>query len=63
MELKSPEIAAAGPGWVSRIVEALQPVSVRADRLGSLGLFAESALTSSTRPVASLRPWWSEARA
>ena len=40
MELKSPEIAAAGPGWVSRIVEALQPVSVRADRLGSLGLFA-----------------------
>jgi CRP-like cAMP-binding protein len=27
-------------GWVARLVEVLQPVSVRADRLASMGLFA-----------------------
>jgi CRP-like cAMP-binding protein len=36
MELTAP----AGPGWVSRLVEALQPLSIRADRLGSIALFA-----------------------
>jgi hypothetical protein len=40
MELISPEMAPPGPTWVSRLVEALQPLSVRADRLGSIGLFA-----------------------
>jgi CRP-like cAMP-binding protein len=30
----------AAPRWVSRLVEVLQPVSVRADRLGSLAIFA-----------------------
>jgi CRP-like cAMP-binding protein len=41
MELIGPEIAAAGPpGWVSRLVEALQPLSVRADRLGAIAVFA-----------------------
>jgi CRP-like cAMP-binding protein len=40
MELTGPEIALAGPNWVSRLVEALQPLSIRADRLGSLALFA-----------------------
>jgi CRP-like cAMP-binding protein len=40
MELTGPEIALSGPSWVSRFVEALQPLSVRADRLGSLALFA-----------------------
>src|SRR5487761_884320 len=40
MELTGPEIALTGPSWVSRLVEALQPLSVRADRLGSLALFA-----------------------
>ena len=34
-----PEIP-IGPSWVSRLVEALQPISVRADRLGSIELFA-----------------------
>ena len=29
-----------GGGWVARLVEVLQPVSVRADRLGSMELFA-----------------------
>lgn len=40
MELIGPEIAPSGPGWVSRLIEALQPLSVRADRLGSIELFA-----------------------
>jgi hypothetical protein len=35
-----PEIAPSGPNWVSRLVEALQPISVRADRLSSIQLFA-----------------------
>lgn len=39
MEL-GPEIAPSGPSWVTRLVEALQPLSVRADRLGSIELFA-----------------------
>jgi CRP-like cAMP-binding protein len=40
MELIGPEIAPASPGWVSRLVEALQPLSIRADRLASIQLFA-----------------------
>jgi CRP-like cAMP-binding protein len=40
MELTGPEMALPGPSWVSRLVEALQPLSVRADRLGSLDIFA-----------------------
>src|ERR1700687_5231170 len=28
-----------GGGWVSRLVEVLQPVSIRADRLASMELF------------------------
>jgi hypothetical protein len=40
MELIGPEIAPSGPSWMSRLVEALQPLSVRADRLGSIELFA-----------------------
>ena len=40
MEFTGPEIAPGGRGWVSRIVEALQPLSIRADRLGSIELFA-----------------------
>jgi CRP-like cAMP-binding protein len=40
MELNGPEIALSGPNWVSRLVEALQPLSIRADRLGSLAIFA-----------------------
>ena len=28
------------PGWVARLVEALQPVSIRADRLAAMDLFA-----------------------
>lgn len=40
MELTGPEIALSGPKWVSRLVEALQPLSIRADRLGSLAIFA-----------------------
>ena len=31
------------PSWVSRLVEVLQPVSVRADRLGSLAVFSRLA--------------------
>jgi len=38
--MTGPEIAAPGPGWISRLVEALQPLSVRADRLASMPLFA-----------------------
>ncbi|HXD81669.1 MAG TPA: hypothetical protein VNU27_08860 [Candidatus Acidoferrum sp.] len=40
MELIGPEIAPYGPSWVARLVEALQPLSVRADRLASIQLFA-----------------------
>jgi CRP-like cAMP-binding protein len=28
------------PGWIARLVETLQPLSVRADRMGSMDLFA-----------------------
>src|ERR1700676_1239594 len=40
MEPVGPEMAPPGPSWVSRLVEALQPLSVRADRLGSIEVFA-----------------------
>jgi CRP-like cAMP-binding protein len=30
----------SAPGWVARLVEVLQPVSIRADRLASMELFA-----------------------
>jgi len=30
----------SAPGWVARLVEVLQPVSIRADRLASMKLFA-----------------------
>ena len=40
MELIGPEIAPASAGWVSRLVEALQPLNIRADRLASIRLFA-----------------------
>lgn len=40
MEALTPETVPAGPRWVSRLVEVLQPLSVRADRLGSTRLFA-----------------------
>lgn len=40
MEIPISEIAPIGPGWISRLVEALQPLSVRADRLASIELFA-----------------------
>jgi CRP-like cAMP-binding protein len=40
MQLTGPELAPSGPTWVSRLVEALQPLSVRADRLASIELFA-----------------------
>ena len=30
----------SGPRWISRLVEVLQPLSFRADRLGSIKLFA-----------------------
>ena len=39
MEALPPETE-TGPRWISRLVEVLQPLSVRADRLGSLELFA-----------------------
>lgn len=29
----------SGPGWVTRLVEVLKPLSLRADRLGSMELF------------------------
>ena len=29
-----------GPGWVARLVEVLQPLSIRADRLATIELFA-----------------------
>lgn len=31
---------ALGPTWMSRLAEVLQPLSVRADRLATIGLFA-----------------------
>jgi CRP-like cAMP-binding protein len=40
MEAIDPGTTPATPGWVSRLVEVLQPLSVRADRLGSLAIFA-----------------------
>lgn len=40
MEALTPETVPAGPRWVSRLVEVLQPLSVRADRLGGTRLFA-----------------------
>jgi CRP-like cAMP-binding protein len=40
MEAVDPGTELAAPGWVSRLVEVLQPVSVRADRLGSLAILA-----------------------
>jgi CRP-like cAMP-binding protein len=40
MEVSGTEMARPGPSWVSRLVEALQPLSVRADRLASIQLFA-----------------------
>ena len=40
LEAITPETAPLGPTWVTRVVEVLQPVSVRADRLGSIDLFA-----------------------
>ena len=40
MEPIDPGPVSAPPGWISRLVEVLQPVSVRADRLGSLAVFA-----------------------
>ena len=40
MEPIGSEIAPSGPSWVSRLVEALQPLSIRADRLASIRLFA-----------------------
>jgi CRP-like cAMP-binding protein len=39
-EMLTPETVPAGPRWMSRLVEVLQPLSVRADRLGSTRLFA-----------------------
>jgi hypothetical protein len=40
MEAIDPGTVSAIPGWVSRLVEVLQPVTVRAHRLGSLAIFA-----------------------
>jgi CRP-like cAMP-binding protein len=40
MEALPPETARSGPSWISRLVEVLQPLSVRADRLGAIELFA-----------------------
>ena len=40
MEALTTENVPSGPSWVSRIVEVLQPLSVRADRLGATRLFA-----------------------
>jgi CRP-like cAMP-binding protein len=40
MESPTPEIAPAGPRWMSRLVQVLQPLNVRADRLGSIEVFA-----------------------
>jgi CRP-like cAMP-binding protein len=35
-----PSAGSPREGWVARLVEVLQPVSIRADRLASMGLFA-----------------------
>jgi CRP-like cAMP-binding protein len=40
MAVPTPETVPTGPRWVSRLVEVLQPLSMRADRLGSTRLFA-----------------------
>ena len=40
MEAIDPGTVSASPGWISRLVEVLQPLSVRADRLGSMPIFA-----------------------
>ncbi len=40
MEAIDPGAVRATPGWISKLVEVLQPGSVRADRLGSLAIFA-----------------------
>lgn len=40
MEAIDPGTASVSPRWVSRLVEVLQPLSVRADRLGSMPVFA-----------------------
>jgi CRP-like cAMP-binding protein len=40
MEAIDPGTVSATPGWVARLVEVIQPVSVRANRLGLLGIFA-----------------------
>lgn len=40
MKTLPPETDQSGPRWIARLVEVLQPLSVRADRLGSAKLFA-----------------------
>jgi CRP-like cAMP-binding protein len=40
LEATDPGTVPATPSWVSRLVEVIQPVSIRADRLGSLEVFA-----------------------
>lgn len=53
MELIGPEIAPSGPSWVARLVEALQPLSVRAHRLASIQLFTqgEALVSADARPI------------
>jgi CRP-like cAMP-binding protein len=40
LEAIEPDANQSSPGWVVRLIEALQPLSLRADRLGSTALFA-----------------------
>jgi CRP-like cAMP-binding protein len=40
MEAISSRAKPTGPGWVARLVEVMQPLSIRADRLASMELFA-----------------------
>lgn len=40
MEAFEPDNLGIGPNWASKLVEVLQPVSARADRLGSMGVFS-----------------------
>lgn len=40
MEAIDSRTKSTGPGWVSRLVEVLQPLSIRADRLASMDVFA-----------------------
>jgi CRP-like cAMP-binding protein len=40
MEALTPETVPTGPGWMSRLVEVLQPLRARADRLGSTRVLA-----------------------